>query len=95
MNINWKVRFCRDNLIFIVRFIAALFIPVLVVMDIELEDLNTWSALWATLIEIGSNPYLIGLVIVNAINIVPDPTTKGLSDSKRALKYKKPGGNEE
>lgn len=94
MNINWKVRFSRDNMLFIVRFISALFIPVLVAMDLELKDLNTWAALRVTILDFLANPYLIGLVILNAINILPDPTTKGLSDSEQALQYKKPGGKE-
>ena len=37
-----------------------------------------------------SNPYLVGLTVINALNMFPDPTTKGLSDSERALSYTKP-----
>ena len=91
MKINWKVRFSKHNLTFIIRFIGALLIPVLGYLGIKYEDINSWEKLLDVLIGFISNPYLIGLTIVNAINLIPDPTTKGLSDSERALNYKKPG----
>ncbi|MFC5541579.1 phage holin [Ureibacillus suwonensis] len=91
MKINWKVRFSKDNLTFIIRFIGALLIPVLGYLGIKYEDINSWEKLLDVLIGFISNPYLIGLTIVNAINLIPDPTTRGLSDSKRALTYEKPG----
>lgn len=91
MKINWKVRFSKHNLTFIIRFIGALLIPVLGYLGIKYEDINSWEKLLDVLIGFISNPYLIGLTIVNAINLIPDPTTRGLSDSKRALTYEKPG----
>ncbi|QBK26760.1 phage holin [Ureibacillus thermophilus] len=91
MKINWKVRFSKHNLTFIIRFIGALLIPALGYLGIKYEDINSWEKLLDVLIGFISNPYLIGLTIVNAINLIPDPTTRGLSDSKRALTYEKPG----
>jgi len=90
LKINWRVRFSRHNLAFIVRFVGALLIPVLAYLGIQFEDLNSWPALWDLLVKFLSNPFLIGLAIVNAINMIPDPTTKGFSDSQRAMTYKKP-----
>lgn len=91
MKINWKVRFSKHNLTFIIRFIGALLIPVLGYLGIKYEDINSWEKLLDVLIGFITNPYLIGLTIVNAINLIPDPTTRGLSDSKHALTYEKPG----
>lgn len=91
MKINWKVRFSKHNLTFIIRFIGALLVPVLAYLGINFEDLNSWERLGNMLLNFISNPFLIGLTIVNAINLIPDPTTKGISDSERALSYRKPG----
>jgi len=92
MNINWKVRFSKDNLQFILRFIGALLVPIFAYLGINLEDINNWGALWSLVLDFLSNPYLVVLTIINAINLLPDPTTPGISDSYRALNYKKPGG---
>lgn len=90
MKINWKVRFNKHNMLFTVRFFTALMIPVLTYLGLKAEDLTTWNGVFDVLFSIISNPFLIGLIIINALNMVPDPTTKGLSDSERALEYKEP-----
>ena len=36
------------------------------------------------------NPYVLGLVAVSVWNACNDPTTAGLTDSARALRYTKP-----
>lgn len=90
MNINWKVRFNKKNLTFILRFIGALGIPVLAYMGLRFEDITTWGSLGNVLLSFISNPFLIGLTIVNALNMTIDPTTKGLSDSERSLTYAEP-----
>lgn len=93
MKINWKVRFSKNNLQFIVRFIGALLVPILAYLGVKFEDINSWATLWSLVLNFVSNPYLLGLTVINAINLLPDPTTKGLSDSERALHYEKPGGD--
>ena len=90
-NINWKVRFSKDNLTFVMRFIGALLIPVLIYMGLEVQDLTSWAKLGDVLVDAVSNPYVVGLTIVNAINLIPDPTTAGIMDSENALEYTKPG----
>ena len=89
--LNLKVRFSKHNLTFVMRFIGALLVPVLAYMGIKFEDINSWGAMGKVLIEFLSNPYLVLLTFVNAINLLPDPTTKGIKDSAKALNYKKPG----
>jgi len=90
MKINWGIRFTKNNLTFLLRFIGALMIPVLAYMGLNFDDFTAWSVVWETFLQFISNPYLVVLTVINAINIVPDPTTLGLSDSNRALKYDKP-----
>lgn len=92
MNINWKVRFSRNNLQFNLRFIGALMVPIFAYLGINFEDINNWGSLWTMVMGFLSNPYLVVLTIINAINLLPDPTTPGLSDSEQALNYNKPGG---
>lgn len=87
---NLKVRFNRENYIFVIRFIAAIFIPVLTYLGLEAADVTSWSALGQIIIDFVSNPYLVLLTVFNGLNTWPDPTTKGISDSPNALTYTKP-----
>lgn len=88
--INWKVRFNRKNKTFITRFALAVVVPVLAYLGLKFEDLTSWAAVGKVLVDFVGNPYLIGLALVNALNILPDPTTAGLGDSQRALGYHEP-----
>lgn len=90
MKINWRVRFSKKNITFIIRFLAALLIPILAYMGLRFEDLTTWAMVWNVVLQFISNPFLVGLTVLNAINILPDPTTEGISDSKQALNYEYP-----
>lgn len=89
-NINWKIRFNKDNLTFIIRFVAALIIPVLAYLGLEVTDLTSWKLIGDVLLQFISNPFLLGLTVINALNMIPDPTTKGITDSEKALQYTKP-----
>ena len=86
--INWKVRF--KNRAFWQRLALALALPILAYFGIKFEDLTSWGAVFGLLGKFISNPYLVGLTVFNALNIVPDPTTAGYGDSARALGYEKP-----
>lgn len=89
-NINWKVRFSKDNVTFIIRFVAALIIPVLTYLGLEVTDLTSWKLIGDVLLQFISNPFLLGLTVINALNMIPDPTTKGITDSDKALNYTEP-----
>ena len=89
-NINWKVRFNKDNITFILRFLAALIIPVLTYLGLEVTDLTSWKLIGDVLLQFISNPFLLGLTVINALNMIPDPTTKGITDSEKALNYTEP-----
>lgn len=88
--INWKVRFNKNNINFILRFAAAIGIPILTYFGLKFEDLTTWYSIGNVFLGFISNPFLLGLTIINALNMIPDPTTKGLADSVQALEYVDP-----
>ena len=90
MKINWSVRFNSKNKAFLYRVALAIALPVLTYFGINFQDLTSWDAVFGLLGKFVSNPYLVGLTIVNILNIIPDPTTAGISDSKRALEYSEP-----
>lgn len=72
------------------RTIAAVVIPVLTYLGLKATDLTSWGAVLDVIKEFFNNPYLIGLTVFNALNLVPDPTTNGIGDSKQALTYARP-----
>ena len=88
MNINWKVRF--RNPVFWVQIAAAVVLPILAYLGLGWEDMTSWSALGGIFLEAVKNPVILASVAVSVWNAVNDPTTKGLSDSPRALGYNDP-----
>lgn len=89
--INWKVRF--HNPAWWLGMAGIVMSPVLAYLGLAYSDLTTWSSLADVFVKFISNPYLIGTVVVavlGAIGVTVDPTTKGLSDSARAMTYDKP-----
>ena len=88
MKINWKVR--ERNPVFIAQIILAVLTPILAYVGLSFADLTTWGTLCDLFKQAYSNPYLLGLVVISVFNTITDPTVKGLSDSKMALKYDKP-----
>ena len=86
--INWVVRL--KNPIFVVQLLLAIITPVLAYMGITFQDLTSWAKLGEVILNALSNPYILGLIIVNAFNALTDPTTKGISNSEKALTYTEP-----
>ena len=89
--INWKVRL--QNPVWWLGMVGIVMSPILAYLGLAYSDLTTWSSLADVFIKFISNPYLIGTVVVavlGAIGVTIDPTTKGLSDSARAMTYDKP-----
>ena len=83
MNINWKVRL--RNKTFWVAFIPALLLLIQVVVSvfgIELDLGDLGNKLLAVVNAV------FGLLAI--MGIVTDPTTAGLSDSQRAMRYEVP-----
>ena len=92
MKINWKVRL--KNPVFWANIAAAIILPILTYMGLNWEDMTTWAALGGVLFDAIKNLDICVAVAVSIYNAIIDPTTAGLSDSKRALTYDKPKGEE-
>lgn len=88
MKINWKVR--AKNPVFWANLAAAVLLPMLAHLGLNWADMTSWAALGGVLLDAVQNPVIVVAVIVSVYNCIIDPTTAGLSDSKRALSYTAP-----
>ncbi len=88
--INWKVRFNKENILFITQVIISVVIPILTYFGLQASDLTTWSKVWETFVQAISNPYVVVMALVSLFNAITDPTTRGIGDSTTALTYKNP-----
>lgn len=88
MKINWKVRF--KNPVFWANIAAAIILPILAHMGVNWEDITTWAAFGGLLWSAVQNPVIVVAVVCSVWNELHDATTAGLSDSERAMSYKKP-----
>jgi phi LC3 family holin len=86
--INWKVRI--KNPVFWVQIVVAIVLPILAYLGLSWEDMTSWAALGGIFLEAVKNPVILASVLVSVWNAINDPTTKGLSDSQRAMEYHKP-----
>ena len=86
--INWTVRF--NNPIWLIQILLAITSPILAYYGITFKDFTSWSAVFDVFLSAVKNPYVLGLIVVNVLNTINDPTTKGFTDSLRALSYSKP-----
>lgn len=84
MKINIPVRF--KNPWFWVGLVGV----VLSAMGVSAEMFTSWSAVWDAIVNLVSNPFMLGSVAMAILGIFVDPTTYGIGDSNRALKYKTP-----
>ena len=92
MKINWKVRL--KNPVFWFNLAAAIFLPMLACLGMNWEDMTSWQAIGDVLLKAVQNPVIVVSVIVSVWNLLNDPTTSGLSDSKQALTYTEPKKSE-
>ena len=93
MKINWMVRV--KNPLFWAEVAASVVLPILAYMGMSWQDMTSWQALGELFVSAVQNPVIVVAVIVSVWNAVTDPTTKGLSDSSRALTYSKPSEGED
>lgn len=73
-----------------VWFWVGLGATILAAMGVEPAMFTSWSLVWEAIVALFSNPFQLGCVIVAIIGVFVDPTTKGISDSDRAMTYTKP-----
>lgn len=83
MNINWQVRF--KNKTFWLTFIPALFLVVQTVASVFGYTLNL-TELQANILEVVNAVF----ALLAVLGVVVDNTTKGVSDSDRAMTYTEP-----
>lgn len=91
MNINLRVRV--KNPAFWVGLIGAVGTPILAYMGIGAADVTSWDKVGEMVVNAILNPYLLvltALSVMSFLGVVIDPTTKGFSDSVRALGYEEP-----
>ena len=91
--INWKVRI--KNPMFWAGICTAIVLPILSYLGLNWGDMTTWAALGNILLDAVKNPVILVSVVISVYNAVLDPTTKGFGDSKQALNYDKPKGDED
>ena len=83
MKINWKVRF--KNKTFLVTFIT-------IIVSVVYQVLAALEIVPKISQDTVMNCLLAIVTILTGLGVVTDPTTKGISDSERALGYEKLGG---
>lgn len=88
MKINWKVR--MKNPVFWAQLATAIVLPILAYLGLQWSDMTSWAALAGILVQAVKNPVILVSVVVSVWGIVNDPTTAGLSDSKKAMGYQSP-----
>lgn len=84
MKINIPVRFKNP------WFWVGLCGVILSAMGVSPEMFTSWGAVWEAMVNMVSNPYMLVSVVLAVLGVFVDPTTSGISDSKRALSYKSP-----
>lgn len=59
-------------------------------MGVSPEMFTSWGVVWAAIVNLVSNPFMLGSVVFAVMGVFVDPTTAGIGDSQRALTYNKP-----
>lgn len=85
MKINWKVRF--KNKTFLVTFIT-------VIVSVVYQVLAALEIVPKISQDTVMNCLLAIVTILTGLGVVTDPTTKGITDSERALEYEELGGED-
>lgn len=64
-------------------------------LGVEPSTITSWKVLLNCFVDFIKNPFLIGSFVLALAGVFLDPTTKGLSDSDRAMQYHCPIEDEE
>lgn len=91
MQINWKIRL--KNPVFIAQLACAVVMPLITGMGYEWSQMTTWATLGEVIAAALGNPVVVVAMVVSVFNLITDPTTSGLSDSKSALERTELKGN--
>lgn len=63
---------------------------ILTAMGVSPEMFTSWGMIWDAIVDVVCNPFMLFSVVLAVLGVFIDPTTSGISDSKRALSYKSP-----
>ena len=63
---------------------------ILAAMGVSPEMFTSWGAVWEAVVNLINNPFMLVSVVLAVLGVFVDPTSSGISDSKRALSYKSP-----
>lgn len=91
MQINWKIRL--KNPVFIAQLACAVVMPLITGMGYEWSQMTTWATLGEVIAAALGNPVVVVAMVVSVFNLITDPTTSGISDSKSALERTELKGN--
>ena len=91
MQINWKIRL--KNPVFVAQLACAVVMPLITGMGYEWSQMTTWATLGEVIAAALGNPVVVVAMIVSVFNLITDPTTSGISDSKSALERTELKGN--
>lgn len=56
---------------------------ILAAMGVTPEMFTSWELVWQKIMELISNPFMIGSVIIAITGVFVDPTTRGIMDCKQ------------
>ena len=57
---------------------------------VDPQTFTSWQLVWEGIKAVVSNPVQLVAVLLAVLSVFVDPTTSGVTDSDRALEYKKP-----
>lgn len=63
---------------------------ILTAMGVSPDTLTSWEAVKVAVLNLVTNPFMIGCVVVAVLGVFIDPTTHGIGDSDRAMTYTAP-----
>lgn len=81
--INWKIRLTNPQ--FLVRAAISIFLPAFTYLGFNWEGMTGWAELGDALWQIISSPVAVGIVLINFLNLIPDPTRSALGDSELVM----------
>lgn len=86
LNINIPIRF--KNPWFWVGLVAVMAASI----DLNFQEITTWSLAIDAVMDVLKNPFKIGCVVVAALGVFIDPTTDGITDSEIVMNKLKCSG---
>lgn len=59
-------------------------------MGINPDMLTSWALVGQAIVDLVSNPFMLGSVVIAVLGVFVDPTTAGVGDSAQAMTYTRP-----